>query len=436
MLYRVLIGLLFVLTLIAIIAYARGYRFNIRDNSLSSNGLVAVTSAPRSAKVYVNDNLKGITDLNLYLEPETYTFTIVKDGYFPWKKTIKVYGEVVQSVDATLYPINSSLSPLTNIGVVKAIPFGTGEQKVLILSANTTLATTTTPIQTTPSPTATESDQKQGIFVYDSRSQTVSFFPSLSHVLDYNFLGSDIDPSKIEVLFSPKYDQAIIFYNAQYTEKSKLLKSQFDPNYEMPISFDTAHLINLNENNDSPLDVTISAVSIVDAWISQKGAEVDTLLSGYDKPLHQFIQDNTIIVDLSLDKMRILYEATASAKLGPVLKNPLIGSNQTPEVRDVKPNALYLYDVKEDRNYPILDANELGKQHTFPSFHPNGKDLVLNEQNSISIADYDGLNKQKVYSGPYDPNFYVVTTDGRVLILTNLNPALNQYSDLYAVGIR
>jgi len=434
MLYRVLLALLFIVTLVAVIAYARGYRFDVKDTSLSSNGLVAVTSAPRSAKVFVNDNLKGITDLNLYLEPETYTITIVKDGYFPWTKTIKVFGEVVQSIDATLYPINSSLSPLTNIGVVKAIPFGTGEQKVLILSANMTASIT--PTQSTPSPTATESDQKQGIFVYDSRNQAVSFFPSLTYVLDYNFLGSDIDPKKIEVLFSPKFDQAIIFNNPQYEDKSKTLKSQFDPVYEFPISFDTAHLINLNENNNSPLDITISAQSVIDAWTSQKSTEVDVLLSGYEKPLHQFILDNTVIVDLSLDKMRILYEATASAKLNPILKNPLIGSNQTPEIRDVKPNALYLYDVKEDKNYQILDANELSKQHTFPSFHPNGKDLVLNEQNSISIADYDGLNRQKVYSGPYDTNFYVVTTDGRVLILTNLNPALNQYSDLYAVGIK
>ncbi len=61
---------------------------------------------------------------------------------------------------------------------------------------------------------------------------------------------------------------------------------------------------------------------------------------------------------------------------------------------------------------------------------------MLNEEKSISIMDYDGMNRQKLYSGPYDSNFFVVTSDGRVLILTNFNSTLDKSFDLYAVGIR
>ena len=60
---------------------------------------------------------------------------------------------------------------------------------------------------------------------------------------------------------------------------------------------------------------------------------------------------------------------------------------------------------------------------------------MFDEGKSINIADFDGLNKQKVYSGPFDTLFFAMVSDGRLLILTNLNPELNVYGDLYAIGI-
>lgn len=434
MIYRVVTACLFVVAVILMIGYARGYRLDINNTELSSRGLVAVTSSPRSAKIFVNDVLKGVTDTSLYLEPGTFTITIIKDGYFPWKKIVKIQGEIVQSVDATLYPINASLSPLTNIGVIRAIPFGVDGKKILIFSTNNYTAADETP-SANPQPGQTVKD-KAGIFVYDPRTQAVSLFPSLTHIVDYDVLGAERDPKKYNVLFSPNFDQAILFYNPSYLAKPSSLISQFDSSYATPQTFDAAYLISLNELNASPLNITNSALSLVEAWSGQKQTNLASILAGYKEPVKDFIEHTSKIIDISPDKTRILYEATMGATLKPVLKQPLIGVNQTEDLRTTAEGSLYVYDTREDRNYLILSPKALVNQHAYPLFHPNSKNIVLNEEKSISIMDYDGVNRNKLYSGPYDENFFTVTSDGRILILTNFNSTIDKSLDLYAVGIK
>ncbi len=434
MIYRVITVCIFLLALAGLIGYARGYRIDIRSTEVSSRGLVAVTSTPRSAKILVNNTFKGVTDTSLYLSPGTYTITIIKDGYFPWSKTIKVQGEIVQSTDATLYPINSSLIPLTNIGILRAIPFGVDGKKVLIFSSMTSARQSDTlPV---PLPSEEVGTPKQGIFVYDPRTQAVSIFPALTQIADYVVFRNDIQSSTYDVIFSPDFDQVVLFFNPKYSSESTSIVSQYDTGYTAPETFDAAYLLSLNELNTSPLDVTYSALSLIDAWSAQKSANVSSLLSGYHKKVQAFVESSAKIVDISPDKTRILYEATTTAVLEPVLKQPLIGVNQTKNVRVTEPQNLYVYDVREDRNYLVLSSSALERQHGYPLFHPNSKNIVLNEDSSISVMDYDGMNKQKLYSGPYDNTFFAVTSDGRILVLANFNPALNESFDLYAVGIR
>lgn len=436
MIYRVVTVCIFLLALAALIAYARGYRLDIRSTEVSSRGLVAVTSTPRSAKILVNNVLKGVTDTSLYLSPGTYTITIVKDGYFPWSKTIKVQGEIVQSTDATLYPINASLSPLTNIGILRAIPFGVDGKKVLIFS-NTNLPQQT---NTLPDPLPSEEIglSKKGIFVYDPRTQAVSIFPALNQIADYAVFGENVESKTYDIIFSPDFDQIIVFFNPQYPSDSpsSTIVSQFDTQYKIPETFDAAYLLSLGELNTSPFDVTFSALSLVEAWSMEKSDNIRALLSGYHNKVQTFIESSAKIIDISPDKTRILYEATVAATLEPVLQQPLIGANQTEDIRDTEPQNIYVYDVREDRNYLVLPSSALQRQHGYPLFHPNSKNIVLNEDSSIAIMDYDGMNKQKLYSGPYDNSFFAVTSDGRILVLANFNPALNKSLDLYAVGIR
>ena len=53
----------------------------------------------------------------------------------------------------------------------------------------------------------------------------------------------------------------------------------------------------------------------------------------------------------------------------------------------------------------------------------------------VAVIDYDGVNRQLVYSGPHEGSFFGVNSDGKLLILTNFNPQANKFPDLYSVGI-
>src|SRR3990167_5015659 len=121
---RIILFGFFVLVLIAVIAYARGYRINFDEGTVTSTGILSVNSTPRPAKVYVNGELKGATDVNLTLPFGKYNVEVKKDGYTSWQKQVSLKGEILMSLDARLFSKNPSLTPLTNLGVMKAIPIG------------------------------------------------------------------------------------------------------------------------------------------------------------------------------------------------------------------------------------------------------------------------------------------------------------------------
>ncbi|MCX6732293.1 MAG: hypothetical protein NTV98_02020 [Candidatus Roizmanbacteria bacterium] len=70
------------------------------------------------------------------------------------------------------------------------------------------------------------------------------------------------------------------------------------------------------------------------------------------------------------------------------------------------------------------------------NWFPDSRHLVEHEGDKISIVEYDDTSKQIIYSGPHEGSFFDVTSDGKLLILANLNPQFNKTPDIYAVGIR
>ena len=113
----------------------------------------------------------------------------------------------------------------------------------------------------------------------------------------------------------------------------------------------------------------------------------------------------------------------------------MIATNQTVETRGLKKNGLYVYDKKEDKNYFIGNWKSINSN--FPiQWYFDSRHLVIEENKKISIVDYDNENKQTVYSGPFESNFFTTTSDGKIIVLVNLNPEANKLPDLYLVGIR
>jgi len=388
--FRLLIIAAFFIVLITVIAYARGYRLDTDKNSITSTGILSVNSYPKAAKIYLNGELKGVTDQNISLPPGKYVVEIKKDGYTSWKKTIILKGELVESANALLFPINPSLSPLTNLGVTKVIPIDQSE-KLLLFSQN-------------------DLPEKDGVYIFDLSKRNFSFLPPLKLIALKTSLPSQINFSQTSVNFSPYLKQAIITFQTA------------DNN-----SF--SYLFSLEEENKQLFEVTSSKEQLITAWEEEKNREIAKILESFPDDLQKIASDSFSIISFSPDKEKILYQSKNNVELPVIIKPRLIATNQTPETRTLTKDGLYVYNQKEDKNF-LITNNQV------PIWYPDSEHLVINEGSKISVVEYDDQNKQIVYSGPFENEFLGVTTDGKLLILTNLNSQSNKLPDIYAVGIK
>lgn len=398
---RLIVISVFIAILTFVITYARGYRLDFQKKSVTSTGILAISSTPKAAKIYLNGALAGATDSNLTLPPGFYEVAIAKDGYTSWRKKVTLKGEWVLTLEALLFPANPTLSPLTNLGVVKAIPLDQSE-KILLLRQNNDL-------------------EKDGIYLFEASKKSLPFLTPLKLLLLKKNLPANLDFNQAEVTTSSDYKQAIIQFPIS--------------NFQSPIS-NPSYLLSLEEENKTPFDVTASKETLLEAWAKEKESQNLKILETFPPGLTKIATDSFHIIAFSPNETKILYQAKKSLTLPPIIIPPLIATNQTKEERTLKKDQLYVYDKKEDKNFVIsIPASSLQLPASI-LWLPDSKHLASLENKKISVVDYDGTNKQTVYSGPLAGSFFSASADGIIIVLANLNPETNPWPDLYAVGIR
>ncbi|MGB9883031.1 MAG: PEGA domain-containing protein [Microgenomates group bacterium] len=384
--FKLIFFVIFIVLFVIVVSYARGYRINFKEKSLTSTGIISISSTPKSAKIYINGQFKGLTDTNLNLPPGEYQIEIKKDGYLNWSKKIKLKGELVVYVDPILFPINPSLTPLTNLGIIKAVSLSDSNKIVLFA--------------------------KDGIYLFDNNQSPISFFPPLKTIVKKDYLPNEVDFKKASVIPSPDLKQAIF---------------DFGDNI--------AYLFSLEEENKETVQIPIeSKKTLVEAWNKQKQKNIQKILEVYPKEFSKIASDSFKIIAFSPDETKVIYQSEIDINLPLIIDPPLVAANQTPENRQIKKKAIYVYDKKEDKNYEIFStetATQIPVKWYFDSKH-----LIIEENKKISVIDYDGQGKKTIYSGPFEPGFYTITSDGKIIILVNLNPETNELPDLYLVGIR
>src|SRR3989339_82846 len=391
---QLLIFGVFVIAFVMIIAYARVYRIDLKQKSMTPTGIIAISSSPKAAKIYINGELKGVTDTSLTLAPGQYTVVVKKDGYIDWTRTIILKGELVMTVDALLFPLNASLTPLTNLGIGKITSIDqTG--KLLLFSQ-------------------TGSEEKDGIYIFDQSKRPFSLFPPLKLLLLKKNLPPGVDLLQSVVTFSPDYKEGIF----EFMQKDELI---------------VAYDIGFDEEVKEPFDVTTSKTSLMQAWDEERRLEAIKILETLPKEMRSIASDSFHIISFAPDKTKFLYEVTQNGVLPEIISPPLISANQEKQERTLQSGALYIYDIKEDKNFRL--AIDKGMED-YIMWYPDSRHLVLNELKQVSIIEFDNTNRQVVYSGPHEEHFLDITTDGKLLILANLNPLTNKSPDVYAVGIK
>jgi len=385
-----------------VVLYGKGYRIGTQTTQprILETGLLVATSQPDGAQVFINTHLTTATNNTINLSPNVYDIKILKEGYFPWAKKIKIKKEVVSVTGALLFANAPKLESITEIG---------GSSPVIDPS-KTKLAFNV----------ASQSARRNGIYALDMTSRPILTLRSASN---------QIVDDTLDV-----FSEAKLSWSPDGQEILATIVSNQNPNLS------TTYLLKSNSFNQNPQNVTATLDTLMANWENERQVTEHSQIEGLNKKLKNLITKNFDIIEWSPDKTKILYIASQSAELFLVINPPLIGADSTPQERSIQENAIYVYDMKEDKNFKISDSMESQVQDSesqIPlTWFPDSKHLIYMDNGKIGIMEYDGTNKTTIYAGPFTDNYVFPWPDGsKLVVLTNLgNPDITP--NLYTIGLK
>ena len=366
------------------ILYARGFRLKISDESiiLGPTGLLVANSDPVAAQVFINGELKTATDNTISLAPGDYHVEVKKEGFISWQKDIHIEQETVTQIDAFLIPTAPSLTALTFSGAINPV----------VNEDNTKIIYVVPPTKDNP--------EKSGLWLIESGNLPLGFNRDPRQVTD-----GDLTNSQYE--FSPDSRQVIL--------------TDSDGTYLLDLSIFTSQ--------SQRQDVTSTIESIKKNWQEDDAKKLKARLSHLPDELESAFLEHASDIRFSPDDNRILYTASGSATLKENLVPKLPGSSTQKEERTIQDSHIYVYDIREDKNFKVSDS--------IPVYWlPNSLNLVRPLEDRIEIIDYDGTNAKSVFTGAYNyPHAFATTSVNRILILTSF-AADNSLANLYWVSLK
>jgi len=448
MLKKVLVSLLSLSLIVGgtylAIKFAQGYRPNLENRTISGTGLLVANSFPDGAQVFINSKLTTATDDTLNLPPGTYEIEIKKDGFTSWQKTLILQNELVTQTNATLFSSVPTLKPLTFTGANALTPSPDGQKIAYLVQGQIWVI-----------------DLNGNTFVRSKEPRQIS---------------SSLGDEPIYLTWSP--------------DSRQILASTSDANYLLDAS---------NLNNDTSLrDVTARLPLIFSEWeaiLARK--ELESLLT-LPEIIQKIMMANATNLYFSPDGEKILYTATSDTTIPENIIPDLPSESTQPESRTLEAGNLYVYDLKEDKNFLIsppppaeLGLNLLQKirlvdeitpksslfqtqdnsatsasnttdvvhdllqakttTQTIANFNaiysplpisslqwfPTSTHLVSTQPDQINIIEADGTNSAVVYANKFEENFVYPWPDGsQLIILTNLNQSSNLPANLYSINLK
>jgi len=402
---------------VIVVKLGQGYKPDFSTKSLKPTGLLVATSLPDGAQVFIDDKLKTATNTTINLSPGKYEVEIKKDGFFPWKKTLEIKKELVTKTDAYLFSSFPDLRALTFTGAQNPVLSPDGTKVVYAVA--------------TPS----ASLEKQGLWVLDLTDRPLGLSRQPRQIVANTSL---LDFSQAELRWSPDGKQILAtFKTTQGKGKTAKTKTQ---NF----------LLDAEKTNlpSALTDITPTINLLYQNWKKEEEARFQTQISKLPEKLLSTLTDNTANIQFAPDETKILYTATTSASIPQgIISLPPVVSTQKEE-REIKPGRVYVYDLKEDKNFFIGEAPSipLPNSNIQPqasnnspqisySWFPTSKHIFIVQKDKIIIKEYDGTNETVVWSGPFVNSFaFPFPAGNRILILTTLGK--DTPPNLYAVSLR
>ncbi len=136
----------FIITIITLIAiaffggvaifFAKGYSISTKEKRIVGTGILAVSSEPDAASVYLDGHLTTATNANINsLAPKSYSVKVIKDGFIPWERAVEIKEGLVTDLKITLFPAIPTIYPLTFSGVTSPSLSPDGSKLAFIVPA-------------------------------------------------------------------------------------------------------------------------------------------------------------------------------------------------------------------------------------------------------------------------------------------------------------
>ena len=393
-----------------VVKFAQGYRLDLtkKNLQLQATGLLVATSDPDGAQVWIDGKLKTATNNTINLQPGEYGVEIKKDGFWPWKKQLVLKKELVTQAEAYLFTAFPDLRGMTFTGAEepKLSPDG---QKIAYRVTNTSTA-------------------NQGIWVLDLVDRP---------------LGLNREPR--QVLANPTA-------NYRWTPDSKQLIVTLDKEIFL------AEVTRLNTPKNMT-NITLTLASLEEEWQTEAKVKNEAKMAKLPEPLREILRQKADEIVFSPDETKVMYTATASATIPENLLPPLPTASTQEQSRQIEKAKIYVYDLKEDRNFFITEAPSGGGPTPTPTlkkqtqlvnslnslnkliinnkviWFPTSKHIFVLQSDKISIGEYDGANWIDVYTGPFVNGFaFPFPSGGRIVVLTSLGKETP--TNLYAIGLK
>lgn len=426
------------------IRWAKGYRPS--RQGLKGTGLLTATSNPSGAQVFINNKLTTATNDTLNLPPGEYKIEIKKDGYITWEKILTIEKELVTQTSATLFPSVPSLTPLTFTGADNITPSPDGQRITYVVSDAST-------------------QNKNGLYILELTDSPLSFQKSARQIAR-NAPGKDWTTAQLT--WSPDSTQILAHF----------------PD-------DTNFLLDANRLNDiaALTDSSARLPVIFTEWEEEIALRETDLFLKLPQEMQRVATQSAKNLYFSPDGTKILYTATAEITIPDTLTPPLPATNTQPELRELESGNIYIYDLKEDKNFLlgqeetfpaelgdfkisskilILDPQKLFGNDATPSAYtflqknktyietldtfatyytpsalnnyqwfPTSNHILMNQNDKIEIVEYDGTNHATLYAGPHEDSFVYPWPNGsKIIILTNLNGGSDRIPNLYSINLK
>lgn len=205
--------LVFVVVAPLLVLYAMGFRYSVLKREASRVGMLIIESQPRSALVYIDDQLKD--DKTPYkkssLLPDDYRVRLEKEGFFPWRKTLAIESRKVNwASNVRLFYEMPQLDKLVAKNKFDDLKYSSKRKKIFLTSND---------------------KNRKGIWEYDLDSnKTNRLFPAKEDLWKYEnaeFDDLNISENGKNVLFSWRTASGIKNYVVVKPEKQINLNNHF-----------------------------------------------------------------------------------------------------------------------------------------------------------------------------------------------------------------